>query len=306
MLPIVWTWLQYIFTAYTVKYMYVHTKPVKDRKMSTFFINVDKYNLCLHLVDISALGYDEQNLLRTWLMDTLAPRQNSAVSGYEWLKRDIIQGMFKPGEKLRMTALKERYDLGVGPLREALSHLIAENLVVAISQRGYRVAPMSLSEMQDIYDARANLEALVLKLAIERGDDAWEAQVLAYSHTLAKVMEVKTQEQMLEIWDARHKAFHTAIASGCGSRHLLQARAYLFDQAERYRQLWLRRTVLSEEALSLKRQEHSELVEAILARDATRASAMMQAHLMTPVPIIEGIMRNSNLRASQSAPEIMG
>lgn len=153
-------------------------------------------------------------------MDTLAPRQNSAVSGYEWLKRDIIQGMFKPGEKLRMTALKERYDLGVGPLREALSHLIAENLVVAISQRGYRVAPMSLSEMQDIYDARANLEALVLKLAIERGDDAWEAQVLAYSHTLAKVMEVKTQEQMLEIWDARHKAFHTAIASGCGSRHL--------------------------------------------------------------------------------------
>jgi GntR family transcriptional regulator, carbon starvation induced regulator len=58
--------------------------------------------------------------------------------------------------------------------------------------------------------------------------------------------------------------------------------------------------------LSLKRQEHSELVEAILARDATRASAMMQAHLMTPVPIIEGIMRNSNLRASQSAPEIMG
>ncbi|WP_079201263.1 DNA-binding transcriptional regulator CsiR [Pseudomonas sp. CC6-YY-74] len=238
-------------------------------------------------------------------MDTLAPRQNSAVSGYEWLKRDIIQGLFKAGEKLRMSALKERYDLGVGPLREALSQLIAENLVVAISQRGYRVASMSLSEMQDIYDARANLEALVLRLAIERGDDAWEAQVLACSHTLAKVMEVKTQEQLLEIWDARHKAFHTAIAAGCGSRHLLQARAYLFDQAERYRQLWLRRTVLSEEALTLKRQEHSELVEAILARDATRASAMMQAHLMTPVPIIAGIMRSSKLSTSLPDPELM-
>ena len=129
--------------------------------------------------------------------------------------------------------------------------------------------------------------------------------MLACSHTLAKVMEVKTQEQMLEIWDARHKAFHTAIAAGCGSRHLLQARAYLFDQAERYRQLWLRRTVLSEEALALKRQEHSELVDAILARDATRASAMMQAHLMTPVPIIEGIMRSSKLRTSLPDPELM-
>ena len=105
-------------------------------------------------------------------MDTLAPRQNSAVSGYEWLKRDIIQGMFKPGEKLRMTALKERYDLGVGPLREALSHLIAENLVVAISQRGYRVAPMSLSEMQDIYDARANLERALADIGLEVPADA--------------------------------------------------------------------------------------------------------------------------------------
>ncbi|WPC06449.1 DNA-binding transcriptional regulator CsiR [Pseudomonas benzenivorans] len=238
-------------------------------------------------------------------MDTLAPRQNSAVSGYEWLKRDIIRGLYRPGEKLLMSALKERYDLGVGPLREALSQLVAENLVVAISQRGYRVAPMSPGEMQDVYDARANLEALVLKLAIERGDDAWEAQVLACAHTLAKVMEVKTEEQMLEVWDARHKAFHSAIAAGCGSRHLLQARAYLFDQAERYRQLWLRRTVFSEAALALKRQEHGELVEAILARDAARACALMQTHLMTPVPIIAEIMRGAAPHTVAADPEPM-
>lgn len=238
-------------------------------------------------------------------MDTLAPRQNSSVNGYEWLKRDIIQGHFKPSEKLLMSTLKERYALGVGPLREALSQLVAENLVVAISQRGYRVAAMSLSEMQDIYDARANLEALVLKLAIERGDDAWEAQVLACSHTLAKVMEVNSQEQMLEVWDTRHKTFHSAIAAGCGSRHLLQARAYLFDQAERYRHLWLRRTVFSEEALALKRQEHSELVDAILARNASSACELMQAHLMTPVPIIAEIMRSNAPAASLADPEIM-
>lgn len=65
---------------------------------------------------------------------------------------------------------------------------------------------------------------------------------------------------MVDIWDARHKAFHNAIASGCGSRSLLQARAFLQDQAERYRQIWLKRTVLSEEALRLKREEHAELV----------------------------------------------
>lgn len=228
-------------------------------------------------------------------MDSLAPRHNSAFSGYERLKRDIIRGVFKPGEKLLMSGLKERYGLGVGPLREALSQLVAEHLVVVISQKGYRVASMSLQEMQDIYDARANLEAMIVGLAIERGNDAWEAQILAQSHTLSKVMDVKTREQVLDVWDERHKAFHSAIAAGCGSKHLLQARTYLFDQAERYRHLWLTQTVFSEEALALKRREHAALVEAILARDAVRAIAMMRTHLITPVPIIVEVMQRGGL-----------
>jgi len=217
----------------------------------------------------------------------------TTFDGYGRLEKDIIRGVFPAGQKLLMSALKDRYGLGVGPLREALSQLVAEHLVIAINQKGYRVAPMSLEEMCDIYDARANLEAMILTLAIERGDDSWEALILARTHTLSKVMELRTQEQMLEIWDARHKAFHSAIASGCGSKHLLQLRSQLLDQAERYRHLWLKSTVFSEEALRQKRAEHATLVEAILARDAVKASSLMREHLMTPVPIISEIIRNS-------------
>lgn len=228
-------------------------------------------------------------------MQSPAPQDNSVNPGYPMLKRDIIRGHFKPGEKLLMSGLKERYGLGVGPLREALSQLVAEHLVVAVNQKGYRVAPMSLAELEDIYDARANLEAMLVTLAIQRGDDAWEAEVLARAHTLAKVVEVKGPEDMLSLWDARHKAFHAAIAAGCGSLHLLQVRAALFDQAERYRHLWLQQTVFSEQALQAKRQEHSELVEAILARDAARASAFMREHLLSPVPIISALMQQQGL-----------
>lgn len=225
----------------------------------------------------------------------ISPRQNLAISAYNWLKRDIIRGLFQPGEKLLMSRLKEHYGLGIGPLREALSQLVAERLVVAISQRGYRVASMSLAELHDLYDARAQLEGLILKLAIERGDDAWEASILATAHTLAKVMEVNTPEELLEVWDTRHQAFHTAIANGCRSPHLLQVRESLFDQVERYRHLWLRETVLSEEALERKRQQHAALVEVILARQAERAAEMMREHLMTPVPIITEVMRRRGL-----------
>ncbi|MDR9439555.1 MAG: DNA-binding transcriptional regulator CsiR [Halomonas sp.] len=227
-------------------------------------------------------------------MDT-SSKQNLGVSAYHWLKRDIIRGVFTPGEKLLMSGLKARYGLGIGPLREALSQLVAESLVVAISQRGYRVAPMSLSELADLYDARAQLEGLILELAIQRGGDDWEADMLAKAHTLAKVTEVNTSEELLDVWDTRHKAFHTAIAAGCNSPHLLKVRDSLFDQVERYRHLWLRETVFSADALERKRREHAALVEVILSRDAPRAAEMMREHLMTPVPIITEVMRRQGL-----------
>lgn len=220
-----------------------------------------------------------------------APRQNLAISAYHQLKHDIIRGRYAPEQKLLMSRLKEHYGASTGPLREALSQLVSDRLVVAISQRGYRVAPMSLAELNDIYDARAQLEGLILRLAIERGDDDWEAMVLATAHRLAKVTDINTPDDLLDLWDQRHKAFHTAIASGCNSPHLLQMRNTLFDQVERYRHLWLQETVMSPQALETKRQEHAALVDVILARDTAQADTLMRDHLMTPVPIITRVLK---------------
>ena len=102
----------------------------------------------------------------------------TSLDGYRWLKNDIIRGNFQPDEKLRMSLLTSRYALGVGPLREALSQLVAERLVTVVNQKGYRVASMSEQELLDIFDARANMEAMLVSLAIARGGDEWEADVL--------------------------------------------------------------------------------------------------------------------------------
>lgn len=214
----------------------------------------------------------------------------TAIDGYRWLKNDIIRGVYQPDEKLRMSLLTSRYALGVGPLREALSQLVAERLVTVVNQKGYRVASMSEQELLDIFDARANMEAMLVGLAIARGDDEWEAEILARTHMLSKLEASHASEQLLDEWDLRHQAFHTAIVAGCGSRYLLQMRERLFDLAARYRFIWLRTTVLSVEMLEDKHEQHQALTEAILARDAGRASELMRQHMLTPIPVIQQAM----------------
>lgn len=224
-----------------------------------------------------------------------APRENLARTAYQQLKQDIIQSHFGPGEKLLMSSLKTRYGLGVSPLREALSQLVSERLVTAESQRGFRVSPMSVAELKDIYDARAQLEGLVVELALARGDDLWEAGVVAAHHALSKVTHLESVEDQLNQWDQRHQAFHQSVAAGCCSPQLLVVRQTLMDQAARYRYLWLKRTVFSTQALADKQQEHQALFDALLARQP-QAGAMMREHLMSPVAIITQVLTEQGVR----------
>lgn len=217
------------------------------------------------------------------------PRENLARSAYQLLKQDIIQSHFGPKEKLLMSTLKTRYGVGVSPLREALSQLVSERLVTAESQRGFRVSSMSLAELKDIYDARAQLEGLIVELAMARGDDLWEAGVVAAHHALSKVHQLATVEDQLSQWDQRHQAFHHAVVVGCQSPQLLAVRQTLMDQAARYRYLWLKQTVFSEQALADKQQEHLVLCNALLARDP-KVRTMMREHLMSPVAIISQVL----------------
>ena len=85
-------------------------------------------------------------------------------------------------------------------------------------------------------------------------------------------------------------ALLTAIVAGCGSQYLLQMRERLFSLAARYRFIWLHKTVLSVEMLEDKHDQHQTLTDAILARDAVRASELMRQHLLTPIPIIQQAM----------------
>lgn len=213
----------------------------------------------------------------------------TSLDGYRWLKNDIIRGNFN-----RMKITDEFADIALCTWRWAVAGSTFSTGGGTAGHggesKGYRVASMSEQELLDIFDARANMEAMLVSLAIARGGDEWEADVLAKAHLLSKLEACDASEKMLDEWDLRHQAFHTAIVAGCGSHYLLQMRERLFDLAARYRFIWLRRTVLSVEMLEDKHDQHQTLTAAVLARDTARASELMRQHLLTPIPIIQQAM----------------
>ena len=110
-------------------------------------------------------------------MDT--PPDTLASRAYLQLRHDIVRGRLAAGSKLRLLDLTARCGTGMSPVREALSRLCGEQLVVAEDQRGFRVAPLSLQELDDIARVRNLVVDEALNDAIAHGDAAWEARVRA-------------------------------------------------------------------------------------------------------------------------------
>ena len=196
---------------------------------------------------------------------------------YRRLRRDIVDGSLPPGSKLRVEHLKSQYQVGAGTLREALALLLSDSLVVAQEQKGFRVAPVSMEDLEDLTHTRSLLEMEALKQSIARGDDDWEAGLASAFHklTLAEERLVKNAAVAFNEWEDRNRQFHEALLAACPSRWLRQMRTVLYQQAERYRRL---SAVYGPPPTSVH-DEHRAIYEAALARDVTRASEALEHHI---------------------------
>lgn len=217
-----------------------------------------------------------------------APEPKTLVeSAYRALRRDIIEGRLAPGEKLRVEHLKDDYGVGAGTLREALSLLISDALVVSQGQRGFRVAPVSLEDFEDITRNRVMLECEALRQSIAMGDDTWEGEVLAAFHRLSRAEEKLIGSADREEWEERNRVFHEVLIAACPSRWLKHFLAILYHQAERYRRLSLYLQPIPRDIHA----EHEALVQAALARDAERAAAVLAEHIQLTFRSIQSVPR---------------
>lgn len=204
--------------------------------------------------------------------------QTLATIVFQRLREDILRGRFQPGARLRMETLREIYGAGASPLREALSRLTSDGLVVSHDQRGFRVAQVSQADLDDLVRTRVWTDSSAVAASIRFADDVWEAGVVAAHHRLTRYREAPDHDPLVidEELEARHRAFHAALVAGCRSRRLIDYSSLLYDQADRYRRMAY--------ALGGRGRgrdlaaEHQGILDAVIDRDIDRVCREIEIH----------------------------
>jgi GntR family transcriptional regulator, carbon starvation induced regulator len=216
-------------------------------------------------------------LMPSSLARAAAAPQTLQASALSRLRADIIACRLMPNERLRVEALRERYGMGISPLREALMRLEAEGLVELEQNKGFRVSEVSHENLLDLMRTRIEIETVALRWSLEKGGVEWEADLLGAFHRLSRQAKIdpENSDAINEAWSREHAEFHTALVSACGSQTLMSIRSRLFEQAERYVAL----SIMSNEPPRDDVGEHKQLMRAALNREMEKTVELNRLHI---------------------------
>lgn len=153
------------------------------------------------------------------------------------LREEIIRGRIAGGDRIGLVETAARLTMSPIPIREALRNLVAEGLVDPVPQRGFRVRPISLPDLDDIYRVRLLIEPMTMRLAIPRlsAQSLRDAEI-ANRRLLAVTAGQREKPRRLAEY---HHAFHFSIYNQCGSPWLIQFAEQLWKHSDRYSRLAL-------------------------------------------------------------------
>lgn len=203
------------------------------------------------------------------------PKTRAEAAGIA-IAKAIISGEFAPGSRLAIRDLSKKLGIGPSPLREALARLAGRGLVIAYGQQGFRVAPVSKSDLYDLMRTRTVLETGALRLSIELGDSDWEAGIISTLHKM-KHFQANLPEALDDRsrqFEALNMAFHRALISACGSPRLIALHDELYEQTRRYRSLMLN----SRDVGRGLYDAHLGLANTVLARETEKACKELVEH----------------------------
>jgi DNA-binding GntR family transcriptional regulator len=191
------------------------------------------------------------------------------------LRHDILHGILAPGAKLNLDKLRESMDVGLSPLREAVTRLVVEGLIEAEAQRGYTVASISVSNLDEVCALRLELEPYALRKSIENGGLDWETAVMGALYRLKKTDRTPGDAASLARWEAANNAFHLTLIERCDMPLLIKMYKSLVSMNDRYRHIYLKAVAVQRDVI----EEHTAIADAAVERRADDAVAILTRHI---------------------------
>lgn len=209
-------------------------------------------------------------------------KSTRSTSVYDEIRTEILSADLLPGERLHTRALGERFDVGLSPVREALSRLTSERLVARREHCGFIVAPISLQDLKELTKTRCWLSEIGLRESIRNGGMEWEEGIVLAFHRLVRTPRKSASgEGRNPEWELAHTKFHQSLIAACGSTWLVDFSNQTFDAAGRYRQI-----ARLAGAVRPPNQEHREIMNAVIDRNADRAAELMNQHLQLTTDMV--------------------
>jgi DNA-binding GntR family transcriptional regulator len=189
---------------------------------------------------------------------------------YAAIRRQIITCAMAPGLEMSEQELAERMQMSKTPVREALARLAQEGFVESFPRRGYRVMPVTVKDINDLFTVRAALEGAAAELAAE----AMAEPEIAALAALAEATYTPGETPSLDAFIDANVAFHSAIARGAGVARLANLVIAHLEEATRLFYMGAHTRDVNPETT----EDHRRIVDLLRARDAAGARAALIRH----------------------------
>ena len=202
---------------------------------------------------------------------------------FNTLRKAILRGELKPGERLMEIALAERLGVSRTPIREAIRKLELEGLVLMIPRKGAEVAQITEKNMQDVLEVRKALEELSVQLACERITPEQVEEMKMAAEDFRKVLK---SGDVTKIAEADVK-FHDIIFAATNNQRLITLLNNLREQMYRFRVEYLKQKECYPQLL----EEHDKLIALISGGEVEEACELMGCHIDNQASTVSDVIR---------------
>lgn len=203
------------------------------------------------------------------------PRRSRGVSLTDWvyetLRGQLLTCEIEPGSEVSELELAGRFKVSKTPVREALARLTSDGFVKAFPRRGYRIIPLTISDMNDAFDVRRVVEAGAIELACAHITE----EELDHLEALAAVKHDSGNGTSRQSLVAVNREFHAAIARGSHNDRVYQLVIRQIDELERFFHLGARLRDVNAETM----EDHRHIVDVLRKRNPEAARRVISDHV---------------------------